>query len=244
MRVLVGRALPRADHAVQTLSPGELCRVLAQTPNLLSAIRFLLAAVWIAAFMAGHRSLGVLCPIAIVGAISDFVDGRVARWMHRADGFGRWLDGFADIAFVATALSCEAAAGAIPFYVPMLIVISFGQYTIDSVMISRSSTPVRSRLGHWSGVLNFSLVITLALAPPPQWPGVLIREASPLLAIFYVAAIAERALGYRRLPSINSVQTGRRDNAATVSSASLGASLTGLDGSDGPRSRARRRAVC
>ncbi len=93
MRVLVGRALPRADHAVQTLSPGELCRMLTQTPNLLSAIRFLLAAVWIAAFMAGHRSLGVLCPIAIVGAISDFVDGRVARWMHRADGFGQWLDG-------------------------------------------------------------------------------------------------------------------------------------------------------
>ena len=218
--------------------------MLAQTPNLLSAIRFLLAAVWIAAFMAGHRSLGVLCPIAIVGAISDFVDGRVARWMHRADGFGRWLDGFADIAFVATALSCEAAAGAIPFYVPMLIVISFGQYTIDSVMISRSSTPVRSRLGHWSGVLNFSLVITLALAPPPQWPGVLIREASPLLAIFYLAAIAERALSYWRLPPINSVQTERGDNAATVPSASLGASLTGLDGSDGPRSRARRRAVC
>ena len=45
-------------------------------------------------------------------------------------------------------------------------------------------------------MLNFSLVITLALAPPPQWPGVLIREASPLLAIFYLAAIAERALSY------------------------------------------------
>jgi hypothetical protein len=93
-------------------------------------------------------------------------------------------------------------------------------------------------------VLNFSLVITLALAPPPQWPSVLIREASPLLAIFYLAAIAERALSYWRLPPINSVQTERRDNAATVPSASLGASLTGLDGSDSPRSRAQRRAVC
>jgi hypothetical protein len=87
-------------------------------------------------------------------------------------------------------------------------------------------------------------VITLALAPPPQWPGVLIREASPLLAIFYLAAIAERTLSYWRLPPINSVQTERRDNAATVPSASLDASLTGLDGSDGPRSCAQRRAVC
>jgi len=182
--------------------------VSAQAANLLSAIRFVLTAVWIAAFMASDRGPGVLGPIALVGAISDFVDGRVARRMGRADEFGRWLDGLADIAFVATALSCEAGAGAIPFYVPMLIVVSFGQYAIDSVMISRSSTPVKSRLGHWGGVLNFSLVIILAFAPPPQWPGVLIREASPFVAIFYLAGIAERVLSHWPLPPINPVQTG------------------------------------
>ena len=68
--------------------------------------------------------------------------------------------------------------------------------------------PVKSRLGHWGGVLNFSLVIILALAPPPQWPGVLIREASPLLAIFYLAAIAERVLSYWPVSPISPVQTG------------------------------------
>ncbi len=173
----------------------------AQAAKLLSATRFVLAAVWIAAFMAGYRGLGIR-------AISDFVDGRVAQRMGRADEFGRWLDGLADIAFVATAPSCEAGAGAIPFYVPMLIVVSFGQYAIDSVMISHSSTPVKSRLRHWGGVLNFSLVIILAFAPPPQRPALLIREASPLLAIFYLAAIAERGLSYWPLPPISPAQTG------------------------------------
>jgi hypothetical protein len=55
---------------------------------------------------------------------------------------------------------------------------------------------VKSRLGHWGGVINFALVLLLAFAPPPQWPGILVREASPLIAIIYLAAIIERALGY------------------------------------------------
>jgi phosphatidylglycerophosphate synthase len=201
MRVPIARALPRTDDAVQAFTLGNFCRVLVEPANLLSATRFVLAAGWIAAFLTGHRDPDALGPIALAGAISDFVDGRVARRMHRADGFGQWLDGVADIAFVATVLSCEAAAGAIPIYVPILIVVSFGQYAIDSMMVSRSSTPVRSRLGHWGGVLNFSLVIILAFAPPPQWPGVLIGAVSPLLAIFFLAAIAERTLSYRPLPS-------------------------------------------
>jgi phosphatidylglycerophosphate synthase len=176
--------------------------LLPQAANLLSALRFLLAAVWILAFIAGARSPGILAPIAVVGAISDFVDGRVARWMHSADGFGRWLDGFADIAFVIAALSCEATTGAIPSYIPLLIAISFTQYAIDSILISRSSTPLKSRLGHWGGVLNFGLVIILSFASPPQWPGVLIRKVSPLLAVFYLAAIAERLVSYRPLPPL------------------------------------------
>jgi phosphatidylglycerophosphate synthase len=158
--------------------------------------------------MADARGPGFLGAIAVVGATSDFVDGRVARWMHRADGVGRWLDGFADVTFVVAALSCEARAGAIPIYIPILIVVSFGQYAVDSVMISRSTTPIKSRLGHWGGVINFSLVILLAIAPPPAWPGALVEQASPLLAIFYLAAIAERTLSYRAVVADGSIQTG------------------------------------
>jgi phosphatidylglycerophosphate synthase len=77
--------------------PGKLCRVLTQTANLLSAIRFVLAAVSIAAFMVGDRRPEILGPIALVASISDFVDGRVARRMGSVDGFGRWLDGVADM---------------------------------------------------------------------------------------------------------------------------------------------------
>jgi phosphatidylglycerophosphate synthase len=133
----------------------------------------------------------------LAGAISDFFDGRVARRMNSAGRFGQWLDSLADIVFVLTALACEAHAGTIPVYIPILIAASFTQYVVDSLMISGSSTPVRSHVGHWGGVINFALAITLAFAPPPRWPSMLIRSASPLLALFYLAGISERTLSYR-----------------------------------------------
>ncbi len=135
-------------------------------------------------------------PIALSSAASDFLDGRVARRTRSADGFEPWLDGLADIVFILTALTCEARAGAIPVYIPALIAASFAQYAIDSVLIRGSTIPVKSRLGHWGGILNYALVVLLALAPPPRSPGMLVRDISPLIAIFYLAAMFERALSY------------------------------------------------
>lgn len=180
----------------------------------LSASRFFLAAVWLAAYASGNRRPAVLGPIALAGAASDFADGRLARKRGSADKFGRWLDGIADIVFVLTALSCEARAGSIPAYIPVLIAFSFTQYAIDSVVILGSATPVASHLGHWGGIINFVLALALASAPPPRLPGRLVRRAAPLIAIFYLAAIIERALNYRpsRLPR------ARQNSLTTTSS--------------------------
>ena len=171
--------------------------MLAQIPNGLSALRFALAAIWIE--LASHRHAGRLAfaIVAIVAAGSDFIDGRIARRLGVASGSGRWLDGIADVTFVLAALVCEAAAGAIPFYIPILIALSFSQYAIDSVVIgARATGPIKSRLGHWGGIINYALVITLAIAPPPAFPGAVVRGLPPLIALFYVAAISERAWRY------------------------------------------------
>jgi hypothetical protein len=58
--------------------------------------------------------------------------------------------------------------------------------------------PVASRLGHWAGAFNYVLVITLAFAPPQGLLGRLVRRTAPLVGIFYLAAILERTLNYRR----------------------------------------------
>ena len=60
-------------------------------------------------------------------------------------GVGRWLDSIADIVFVLTALTCEAWVGALPFYIPVLIAVSFSQYAIDSMLLS--GAPIKAASG-------------------------------------------------------------------------------------------------
>ncbi len=173
--------------------------MLAKIPNGLSALRFALATIWIALAALEHHGRLAFAVVAIAAAGSDFIDGRIARRLGVASGNGRWLDAVADVTFVLAALLCEAADGAIPFYIPILIALSFSQYVIDSAVIAPPAAgPVKSRLGHWGGIINYALVIALAIAPPPALPGALVRGLAPLIALFYVAAIAERAwLFYR-----------------------------------------------
>jgi phosphatidylglycerophosphate synthase len=173
--------------------------MLSQIPNGLSALRFALAAIWIELASHGHQGRMAFAIVALVAAGSDFIDGRVARRLGVASGSGRWLDGIADVTFVLAALFCEASAGTIPFYIPILIVLSFSQYAIDSVVFGAgASGPIKSRLGHWGGIINYAIVITLAIAPPPALPGALLRDLAPLIALFYTAAILERVWLYYR----------------------------------------------
>lgn len=168
-------------------------------PHALSLLRFALAALWIVLATGGHAGRIAFTAVALIAAGSDFIDGRIARTLGVASGRGRWLDATADVTFVLVALSADAFAGALPYYIPALIALSFAQYAIDSVLTARDEAgPIKSRLGHLGGIVNYALVIALAIAPPPTLLGKLISVvAAPFLAVFYMAAILERMLEYR-----------------------------------------------
>lgn len=182
-------------------------RFLTQSANLVSASRFILACIWAAVFFARRSYPQILRAIALGGAISDFLDGRIARWTHSTSRFGRWLDSVADIVFILTLLSCQTYAGIIPAYLPALVAASFAQYVADSVLIRGSAVPVKSRLGHWAGIFNYIIVIVLAWAPPPRLPGTLLRELAPMIGLFYLAAMCERALSYGIARGLHGVTT-------------------------------------
>ena len=179
--------------------PGDIAHrpvMLTQGANLVSASRFALAWFWFVVFFSPHPHPERLLAIALGGAVSDLLDGRIARWTHSASRFGRWLDNAADIAFILTGFFCAAYARLIPFYLPVLVAASFAQYVFDSVLMRGSQVPIKSRLGHWAGIFNYIFVIVLAWIPHGR-AGMFLPRLAPLIALFYLAAMAERTLTYR-----------------------------------------------
>ena len=104
--------------------------------------------------------MGVLAAaLFAVIALSDFVDGRVARHFGTDSSMGRVLDHVADIGFILAAFAVYVAVGAVPWWVPASIAAAFGTYVVDSWLRSgpRPSL-IGSRIGHLGGVCNYALI--------------------------------------------------------------------------------------
>jgi len=85
----------RSDHGIATNG-----RLRAHGANLLSAVRLAFAVAWVAVFLLSPGNRFLLGAIAVAASVSDFFDGRVARWLGTTGTVGRWLDGAADVIFV------------------------------------------------------------------------------------------------------------------------------------------------
>ncbi len=116
--------------------------------------------------------------------------------MQTSSQFGRWLDSTADATFILSGLACKAYTGVIPYYVPALVAASFTQYVLDSVLIRGSTIPVKSRLGHWAGIFNYLFLMLLAWTSG-RTTEPLLHHLSPFVALFYLAAMLERAKTYQ-----------------------------------------------
>ena len=101
---------------------------------------------WTAAFVA-----------FVIGAVSDFYDGRIARDQNTVSRLGGLLDHTADCVFVACALAALGYLEIVPWYLSPLVVVAFVQYVVDSGVFKKREL-VASRLGKWNGIAYFVLV--------------------------------------------------------------------------------------
>ncbi len=63
-------------------------------PNVICALR-LMGAIWLF-WLASHSSLYLFTAVFVVLNLSDWIDGRLARWLKQRSDFGARLDSFAD----------------------------------------------------------------------------------------------------------------------------------------------------
>lgn len=93
-------------------------------PNLLTGIRLVLApvVVWhiLAADMRGAFWWFV------VAAVTDLLDGNLARWLDQKSVLGAWLDPIADKAMLLSTLLALAWAGSLPIWLAVVVVLRDG----------------------------------------------------------------------------------------------------------------------
>lgn len=104
-----------------------------------------------------ERKFIVCGALFVIAVVSDVFDGIFARRLSSPSRIGGILDHSADCLFVSSALFALAVHGYVPILLPILVVLAFVQYVLDSQVFQRKKL-VPSRLGRWNGIGYFVVV--------------------------------------------------------------------------------------
>ena len=93
----------------------------------------------------------------VFAVLTDVFDGIFARHNAKPSNIGGILDHSADCLFVSSALFALAIQGYTTILLPILVVLAFTQYVLDSRVFQREQL-IPSKLGRWNGISYFVLV--------------------------------------------------------------------------------------
>lgn len=174
--------------------------------NAITSVRLVLTAPFLRAVANAYQG-GPSWPAALlffVVALSDVVDGFVARATQTVSRGGQVFDHTADIVFLLAALVFFASRGAISSLIPVAVAVSFAAYVVDSWRLRRPGATVHlrtSRLGHAGGVVNYAFVAVLVGSEVCHFTTVAETVAGVLsggVLFLAVASVASRVWGAGR----------------------------------------------
>ena len=149
-------------------------------------------------------SAGLIAVLLAVAIASDYFDGIVARRYGTASAEGQLCDHGTDCLFVTACLTGAALAGLVPLVLPVLVVVAFSQYVVDSYWLHRRKQLRMSTIGRWNGIGYFVPLVVLAAARLEVVPTLtpLLRVSARVVAYALVAStvvsIVDRATSARR----------------------------------------------
>ena len=133
--------------------------------NLLTAVRLALSIPVTLGFAYSEFLSGwVVLLLILIACLTDFLDGKVARAKNTDSARGQLFDHSTDFIFVTSGLAGCAFSGLINPYLPVLILIAFSQYVIDSYYLYKQKELRMSFLGRWNGILYFGPLLFLAFS--------------------------------------------------------------------------------
>jgi len=173
------------------LESGELQRGIG-VPNRLTELRAF-AAVWVA-WGTHWLTQGIAYPLVIVfgaAAVTDLLDGWIARQAHASTRWGRLYDPFMDGIFFGVAAISLAVINVIPQWIAALVVFRYGLPVVGAIafLLVRRRT-LRVRHTPWGRASSASIAAMIFLAGAAAGLGLPFDRVGPVLyAIVVIAAV-------------------------------------------------------
>lgn len=145
-------------------------------------------------------SVWLLVALMAVAIVTDYYDGVVARTSGTASARGMLFDHTTDFLFVTSGLAGASLAGLVPTLLPVLVVVAFTQYVVDSYFLHRQKQLRMSTLGRWNGIFYFAPLVQIALSRAGALPaladlaGAVVGPSAMVLVLTTVASIVDRAV--------------------------------------------------
>ena len=169
--------------------------------DLITGVRLLLVAPAALAFARpDYLPPLLLIAVLVVAIATDFLDGLVARRTKTSSARGQLFDHSTDFLFVTCGLAGASVTGQVPLVLPILIVVAFSQYVLDSYFLHRQKRLHMSFIGRWNGILYFVPLVLIAVSRFDVMAGIatistaLIVLVSNVLLLSTVASIIDRAI--------------------------------------------------
>jgi len=161
-------------------------------PNRLTELRAL-AAVWVA-WGAHWLTQGIAYPLVIVfgaAAVTDLLDGWIARRAHASTRWGRLYDPFMDGIFFGVAAISLAVVNVIPQWIAALVVFRYSLPVVGSIaflLVRRRTLKVRHT--PWGRASSASIAAMIFLAGAAAGLGLPFDRVGPILyAVVAIAAV-------------------------------------------------------
>jgi CDP-diacylglycerol--glycerol-3-phosphate 3-phosphatidyltransferase len=178
----------------------ETARRLRWLPNALTVLRLLAlpVIVWMLAEATGPTDALAAWTFAAV-AVTDFIDGRLARALDAESTFGRLADPFADRMLVAVGLIGLVAIGRMGPVGPLIILLRDAAVIVGVVLMRNRGLDVR--VDTFGKLSSFLVMAAVALA--------LLSEATWIDWLFWIAVILSVATFANYLRTVANTLRGR-----------------------------------
>lgn len=137
-------------------------------PNAISLMRLLLVPVFAWLHLADRPLVALI--VFIAAAVSDGIDGLLARLLDQCSPLGAFLDPLADKVLVLTALVLLVLAGSLPPWFLFLALLRDGVVFATALAVRLSQRDIPISPTRVSKYATFTLMATITLALVSRWP--------------------------------------------------------------------------